>query len=282
MGTITIAGSGGTPGYQYSINGVNYFPSGLFTGLAPGSYTPWVRDANGCTKSSALLTIADFVNDAYESNNSKGQAKPITIGTGITARIATAADAADWFRFTTTVAGPYTVSLTHPSVAFTYNLFPSSPNNAAALVPVSTTATSKTYTLAAGISYSISVTGGLSVVCYNLVVNSGVAARVNNTTSPVVETVNKTSPVLSIDVLKTAIYPNPHLGSFTIRIESLVEGIGTVEVYTVNGQLLSERKVNLMKGKGNLVPYNNMKQAVLFYRVRIGSHIANGKIVGPN
>lgn len=48
-GTITITASGGTPGYQYSINNGTTFQSGAtFTGLTTGSYYLWVRDALGC------------------------------------------------------------------------------------------------------------------------------------------------------------------------------------------------------------------------------------------
>lgn len=48
-GTITVAGSGGTPGYQYSIDGgATWQGSGTFTGLANGSYTITIEDANGC------------------------------------------------------------------------------------------------------------------------------------------------------------------------------------------------------------------------------------------
>lgn len=101
----------------------------------------------------------------------------------------------------------------------------------------------------------------------------------NSSASPVVSEVIQ-SPV--IDVLKSTVYPNPHRGSFTLRIESPEEGIGTIEMYNANGQLLSERKVNLIKGKGNVVQYNNMNHAVLFYRVHIGKHIVNGKIIGAN
>ncbi len=48
-GTVTIAGNGGTPGYTYSLNGVTFQASGTFNGLALGSYTITVKDANGCT-----------------------------------------------------------------------------------------------------------------------------------------------------------------------------------------------------------------------------------------
>ena len=55
-GSVTVAGSGGTPTYQYSINGgVTYFPSGTFASLAAGSYTIIVRDGNNCTVAQAVV-----------------------------------------------------------------------------------------------------------------------------------------------------------------------------------------------------------------------------------
>lgn len=54
-GVITITGSGGTPGYTYSINGSTYFASNVFSGLASGPYTAYVKDANGCVKSASVL-----------------------------------------------------------------------------------------------------------------------------------------------------------------------------------------------------------------------------------
>ena len=47
-GSITAAASGGTPAYQYSINGVTFQAGTVFNGLAPGNYTVYVRDAGGC------------------------------------------------------------------------------------------------------------------------------------------------------------------------------------------------------------------------------------------
>ncbi|HCA83036.1 MAG TPA: hypothetical protein DEP18_04555, partial [Flavobacteriales bacterium] len=47
-GSFTASGSGGTGAIQYSINGTTFQASGTFTGLAPGSYTVTIRDANGC------------------------------------------------------------------------------------------------------------------------------------------------------------------------------------------------------------------------------------------
>ncbi len=50
--------SGGTPGYTFSIDGVNFQPSDTFsTGITDGSYTITVRDANGCVEQTPIVVI---------------------------------------------------------------------------------------------------------------------------------------------------------------------------------------------------------------------------------
>ena len=57
-GTISITITGGVLPYQYSINnGLNYFPTGNFTNLVPGSYSIVGRDANGCIQHGGVLNI---------------------------------------------------------------------------------------------------------------------------------------------------------------------------------------------------------------------------------
>lgn len=48
-GSINVTATGGTAGYTYSIDGVNYQPSNIFNGLAAGSYSILVKDQKGCT-----------------------------------------------------------------------------------------------------------------------------------------------------------------------------------------------------------------------------------------
>src|SRR5882757_9969471 len=46
-GQITATAINGTEPYQYSLDGINFQPSPIFTGLAPGPYGVWVTDAGG-------------------------------------------------------------------------------------------------------------------------------------------------------------------------------------------------------------------------------------------
>lgn len=54
-GTITITASNGTAPYQYTIDGINYQVSNVFTGLASGTYFVTVRDASGVTSSQGAV-----------------------------------------------------------------------------------------------------------------------------------------------------------------------------------------------------------------------------------
>lgn len=53
-GTITVTASGGTPGYNYSLNGGPLQPSNVFTGIGQGAYNIYVYDANGCVDTGAI------------------------------------------------------------------------------------------------------------------------------------------------------------------------------------------------------------------------------------
>jgi hypothetical protein len=56
-GSIELYRTGGVSPFTYSLDNVTYQASNTFTGLAGGTYTGWVKDANGCTGSLAGITI---------------------------------------------------------------------------------------------------------------------------------------------------------------------------------------------------------------------------------
>jgi len=58
---MTVAGSGGTPPYQYKLGAGSYQASGILENLLAGSYTVTVQDANLCT--------FDVPGDYYPASN---------------------------------------------------------------------------------------------------------------------------------------------------------------------------------------------------------------------
>ncbi|PCJ98245.1 MAG: Two component regulator three Y domain-containing protein [Flavobacteriaceae bacterium] len=59
-GQISITGaSGGAGGYEYSI-GAGFSATSVFTNLGVGTYTPRIRDANGCVQSLTAITFDPF------------------------------------------------------------------------------------------------------------------------------------------------------------------------------------------------------------------------------
>lgn len=57
-GSIQLFRTGGGVGpFTYSLDNVTYQGSNLFTGVAAGTYTGWVKDSRGCTGSQAGITV---------------------------------------------------------------------------------------------------------------------------------------------------------------------------------------------------------------------------------
>ncbi len=82
-GVITATGSGGAAPLQYSIDGATYQSSNIFTGLATGVYTVYVKDANGCSQTvtasiantSGLSVAVSSISSSCSANNGTITAK---------------------------------------------------------------------------------------------------------------------------------------------------------------------------------------------------------------
>jgi ELWxxDGT repeat protein len=281
LGTITGTGAGGTAPYQYSLDANSFQFSNLFTGLYAGNDTIWIKDANGCTAFKAVA-ITDNGSDQYEANNAQNKAAAITINaTNVFARIAPLATDVDWFKFTTgNTITSHTVTLTHPSVNYTFNLY----NSAGTLIaPTSTGSITKTYaSLAVNTVYSIKVSGPLSYVCYNISVsNINASARTSvviSTPSPTELKSGKSS--LMSAILKASVYPNPHTGMFNLVINSPESGMANIELFTAAGQKVVIKNVKVKIGE-NTVRFNNIKESFLIYKITVGKNYVTGKVIGP-
>ncbi|RMG76297.1 MAG: hypothetical protein D6714_21555 [Bacteroidetes bacterium] len=56
-GSIRIIAEGGTPPYQYSLDGISFQPDSLFSGLSPGNYTATVLDSEGFTQTTNTVVL---------------------------------------------------------------------------------------------------------------------------------------------------------------------------------------------------------------------------------
>ncbi|MEP7373191.1 MAG: gliding motility-associated C-terminal domain-containing protein [Chitinophagaceae bacterium] len=86
-GTITATATKGTAPYQYSINGVNFQPGNVFTGLLKGTYTVALKDALGFTSTTKAtvgddcVTVTAVATDATCGNDNGTITATVTRGT---------------------------------------------------------------------------------------------------------------------------------------------------------------------------------------------------------
>ena len=86
-GAITVALTGGTGPYQYSIDNISWQGSNVFNNLISGSYTIYCRDVNGCTifknitlTQPQLFTATASVTDATCNGGADGQIAITALG----------------------------------------------------------------------------------------------------------------------------------------------------------------------------------------------------------
>ncbi|QQV02050.1 MULTISPECIES: gliding motility-associated C-terminal domain-containing protein [Chryseobacterium] len=69
--TATINVTGGTPPYQYSLNGIDYQSSNVFTGLVRGPYKVYVIGRDGCQPVTKDFLLLNLINTITPNNDGK-------------------------------------------------------------------------------------------------------------------------------------------------------------------------------------------------------------------
>lgn len=60
--TATVYVTGGTPPYRYSLNGIDYQSSNIFTGLSRGTHTVYVLGSDGCRHVTKKFLVVNIIN----------------------------------------------------------------------------------------------------------------------------------------------------------------------------------------------------------------------------
>ena len=185
--------------------------------------------------------------DIYESNNTSGQAKTISIGSTISAGISSANDV-DWFKVTTP-SDPYTIlqvdlmNLPADYDLYVYNkslkLIGSSINsgNSNEVVVYNSNARKATYYIKV-----IPKNGAYNAGCYSLMVRAfydghGNASHASAPPNEVTEGLNK-----------QFLYPNPATEFVYLNFNSATEGSVNIHIVNSIGQLVKQHPVKTIKG----------------------------------
>lgn len=87
-GSLSVIGLGGSPFYEYSINGTDFQQDSIIRGIPSGSYSVVVRDSRGClvsedfsvTEPAPLISIIDTIDDIDCYGNTNGSVVLISSG----------------------------------------------------------------------------------------------------------------------------------------------------------------------------------------------------------
>lgn len=71
-GQVTVTASGGSGSYQYGSNNTTWQASNIFTGLAPGNYTFYARNASGSCATSVVVSLATGCEDCTNGFDDDG------------------------------------------------------------------------------------------------------------------------------------------------------------------------------------------------------------------
>jgi N-acetylneuraminic acid mutarotase len=251
-GTMVVNASGGLPPYQYSLDGISYQSGSTFTGLAPGSYTGYVKDANGCitTKTATLYnTPGPFANaiatDATCGNNNGNIIINATGGIGVLKYSINGTTYQSSNSFYSLAAGSYTVYVKDANDCIATTTATIADGNAPILSATTSSAScvnndgtiTANATGAAPFQYSIN---GITYQNSNVFMGLASGSYIVYVKDANGCTANYAVTIISLPATETSgisIYPNPvNNNQFTIVLGNQLKGIYSIRILDMVGQ----------------------------------------------
>lgn len=283
-GELYVNAIGGTGTLMFSLDGINYQSSGTFSNLVAGSYTIYVKDANGCVETApktisqpAVLTVNSTVSNVVCSGGNDGVID-LNVNGGTTPYYFAWSNGQSSEDIFNLVAGSYSVTVTDGNgCSYTQSFIITQPVNALVVNGVITDATTAT---ANDGGVNLTITGGTGPYTYlwsngatsqnlnnvSTGVYSVIVTDANGCTSSGVFFVSNISGVASqpVDASVINLYPNPAREVFTLDAGGMT--IEKVEVINMLGEVVYAAETNTAKVE---ITTNDFSNGLYFVRMYI-------------
>jgi hypothetical protein len=282
-GDATASAVGGNGGYDYTWS--NSATTDMISGLAAGTFTVTVEDMLGCTASASGNVTEPTVLSVNVTNNGPVCALATTSIT------ATPAGGTAGYTYNWNVAGA-TASITGGLGTYNVTVTDSKGCTATGSTTVTLSAIGANVTLTAVVDNNATdnngqatatATGGTGVYVYtwsNTQVGPTATGLAPNdytvtaadATGCISNTVTVTIGVSSLNELTQtssySVYPNPNNGIFNVKLNNVEQGVYTVEVRNLLGQVISSNQVTTAGNTIVEVTLNDVNAGVYFLNVR--------------
>lgn len=271
-GALTVYAFGGTGGLQYSLNGVTYQSSNIFTGLSGGAKTIYIKDANGCVATHIVVVSEPnlLIINASASNVSCAGGNNGAINITVTGGVG--GNTYDWSHGPKTedisglVSGTYSVLVqdgngctASDSWLITEPLAPIVVNSVITGTTTSTGAIDATIT-GGTTPYNYSWSNGattedilnITAGIYTLTVTDAYGCiSTNQFIVPAVAGLDETNTITGL----LTVYPNPTNANATVEMVGYT--IEKIEVLNVLGQIVFEGEPNTSKTEINTIQFED-------------------------